>query len=307
MKLSVCIFTYNHERYIGQAIEGALSQQTDFDFEIVIGEDCSTDSTREIVKRYQELHPQKIRALLNADNLGMMANNSHTIKQGEGEYIAIMDGDDYWTCPEKLKAQVDFLDNNPEYVLCFHNAFILDLDGRIDENKTCCGDLHKSKITLADVIYDVSIPTSSLVFRKSALDGYPPVWFNQLNAPDRPLFLMLLKSGPGYYIDQTWGVYRKHLEGTWTGQHYQSRWLTFLQIYRIMNPYFNYLYDREFRKSEARVYYILAIRLIKDKMVKKAICMMRKYITLKSRRHETMQPLFLVNLIRFYIRYLLAR
>src|ERR1700722_19282110 len=141
MKLSVCIFTFNHEHFIGQAIEGALGQKTNFDFEIVVGEDCSTDSTRTIVMHYQECYPGKIRALLNPGNLGMMANNSRTIMECKGEYIALLDGDDYWTYENKLQAQVDFLENNSDYVLCFHNAGVLNLDGRIDGSKTCCGDL----------------------------------------------------------------------------------------------------------------------------------------------------------------------
>jgi glycosyltransferase involved in cell wall biosynthesis len=277
MLVSVCIFTYNHEHFIAQTIEGVLAQRTDFDFEIVIGEDCSADQTRKIVQSYQERYPQKIRALLQPVNLGMMKNNANTILQGRGDYIALLDGDDYWTYDRKLQVQVDFLDANPEYVFCFHDARILDMRKGWREG-TCCGVDHKKIISFADLICDVNIPTLGLLFRRSALINYPPPWFNGLNAPDRPLFLLLASNGPGYYFNETWGVYRLHEGGNWTGRHYQSRWLTHLQIYRVMNLHFNKVYDRSFCRCEARVAFALAVKLIKDKRPKRAICYMRKYM-----------------------------
>jgi glycosyltransferase involved in cell wall biosynthesis len=277
MKLSVCIFTYNHEPFIAQTIEGVLAQETDFDFEIVIGEDRSSDLTRNIVQSFQEQYPQKIRALLHQRNLGMMENCSYTISQGRGEYIAVLDGDDYWTNPQKLQAQVDFLEANPEYALCFHDARILALEGGWNK-ETCCGSDHQKIVSFEDIICDVHIPTSSLVFRRSALGNYPPAWLNSLNAPDRPLFLLLASNGPGYYFNETWGVYRKHMGGTWTSQHYQSRWLTHLQIYRVMNEYYKKVYDTSFCRCEAKAAYTLAMELIKDNKPDRAICCLRKYI-----------------------------
>jgi len=281
MKCSVCIFTFNHHDFIAETIEGVLSQQTHFDFEIVIGEDCSTDGTREIVESYQKRYPHKIRALLHPRNLGMMANNSYTVTQGQGEFIAVLDGDDYWINPLKLQTQVDFLEASPEYALCFHDARILNEDGSWNQH-TCCGVDHKKVVTFEDIICDVHIPTSSLVFRRKALTGYPPAWFNSLNAPDRPLFLMVASNGPGYYFNETWGVYRKHSGGTWTGQHYQSRWLTHLQIYKVMNRHYQNRYNSSFCKCESRAVYVLAYLLIEEKKLKRALCFMRKYIRLNG-------------------------
>jgi glycosyltransferase involved in cell wall biosynthesis len=276
MKVSVCIFTYNHEKFIAQAIESALSQVTEFEYEIVIGEDCSTDNTRSIIEAFRQRYPEKIVPIYNPTNLGMMANNSNTIMQCRGEYIALMDGDDYWTCSFKLKRQADLLDTHQQYVLCFHDAGVLDLQGKM-MRRTCCDQLKKQVVSFTDIVYNVSIPTLTLMFRRSELEGYPPAWFNDLNAPDRPLFLMLAHKGPGLFIKENWGVYRKHLNGAWTGQHYQSQWLTHLQIYKVMNRYFKRQYEGWFGKYETRVYYTLAVRLIMDMKSRRAVCFFRKF------------------------------
>ncbi|WP_268225679.1 glycosyltransferase [Sinomicrobium oceani] len=278
MKLSVCIFTYNHQAYIAETIEGALRQKTNFEFEIVVGEDCSTDGTRQIVEQYEKCYPQKVRAIYNKTNLGMMSNNSNTILQCKGDYIALLDGDDYWIDDKKLQNQVEFMDNNPKYSFCFHDGKILGKDGvLLDE--TCCGYMSKEEVKFEDVIFDVSIPTFSIVFRRNLLGGYPPSWFHTLNAPDRPLFLLLAQKGKGYYFNQCWGVYRLHDNGCWTGQNYQSRWLTHLQIFNTINSYYDQKYDKAFSKAKNKVYYILAIQLSKDGKLKRSVCFLKKFMT----------------------------
>ena len=125
MKVSVCIITYNHARFIGQALESALMQKTNFDYEIVIGEDCSTDNTGLICKKYAEMYPDKIRLLQNDKNLGVIENFKRTLYACKGEYVALLEGDDYWTDELKLQKQVDFLESNRDYAIVFHNAEIL--------------------------------------------------------------------------------------------------------------------------------------------------------------------------------------
>lgn len=306
LKLSVCIFTYNHENFISETIESALNQVTDFEYEIVIGEDCSTDSTGKIVRYYQQQHPGSIRALFNKRNLGMMENNSQTLLQCRGEYIALMDGDDYWIHNKKLQAQVDFLEANPSYSLCFHDAKILKIDGQWNHKSTCCGPENKRIVSFTDVICDVHIPTSSLVFRRTALHDYPPRWFGSLNAPDRPLFLMLTANGPGYYFKEIWSVYRQHPNGTWTGQHYQSQWLTHLQIYQVLNRHYNHKYDKAFCKCEKRAAYTLASRLMKENKVKRAFCFLRVYRRAGNGR-LAIRPAKWYRIIAFMLIYLKSR
>jgi glycosyltransferase involved in cell wall biosynthesis len=281
MKLSVCIFTFNHEKYIASAIESVLRQKTDFDFEIVIGEDCSTDATPRIVREYEKNYPEKIRANFNSSNLGIMANNSQSILQCKGEYIALLDGDDYWTADDKLQKQVAFLESNPDYAFCFHDGKILRQDNTF-ESFTCCGPEHQTHVELKDIICNVHIPTFSLVFRKNALGNYPPPWFSSLDAPDRPLFLLLASHGPGYYLNQCWAVYRKHNQGHWTGRTYQSQWLTHLKIYKVLNRHFDLMYDKEFCRCESEVLFILARKLLQDGYTTRSASYFKRYLKINA-------------------------
>jgi glycosyltransferase involved in cell wall biosynthesis len=120
IKVSVWMITYNHQNYISQAIESVLMQKTNFDFEIVIGEDCSTDNTRDIVKDYEIRHPKIIKAIYQEKNVGAMANAfKFTLPMCRGEYIAFLEGDDYWIDPFKLQKEVDFMEQNREFGLVY--------------------------------------------------------------------------------------------------------------------------------------------------------------------------------------------
>jgi len=126
--VSVLMTVYNHEHYLKKAIEGVLMQKTNFKYELIIGEDCSTDGSRKIVEFYQKKYPDIIRAMLNSKNLGMDSNGWQVTKAAKGKYLAICEGDDFWTDPNKLQIQVDFLERNPEYSGCYHSVKIIDED-----------------------------------------------------------------------------------------------------------------------------------------------------------------------------------
>ncbi|MFW6224678.1 MAG: glycosyltransferase [Bacteroidota bacterium] len=127
--LSICTLTYNHENFIAKTLDGFLSQETNFEFEIVIGEDASTDNTREIIKKYHSQFPDKIIILENEYNLGMVKNWVNALDGCEGKYIAFCEGDDYWTDPYKLQKQVDFLEANPEYGMVSSDVNLIDENG----------------------------------------------------------------------------------------------------------------------------------------------------------------------------------
>jgi glycosyltransferase involved in cell wall biosynthesis len=122
MKLSVCMITYNHDSYLAQAIESVLMQKTNFDFELVIGEDCSADRTREIVFDYQKKHPEVIRLVTSGQNVGAIKNQYRTEKACRGKYVAYCEGDDYWHCPNKLQKQVDYMESHPECALVYSDC-----------------------------------------------------------------------------------------------------------------------------------------------------------------------------------------
>ncbi|WP_129714874.1 glycosyltransferase [Pedobacter sp. SYP-B3415] len=129
--VSICCLTYNHEPYIAQAIEGFLMQQTSFAFEILVGDDLSTDGTTQILRRYAEQHPEKIRLFAREQNLGAVENHLRLIAEAKGRYIAMCDGDDFWTDPLKLQKQVGYLDTHPEAVICCHYTRVIDHHGKL--------------------------------------------------------------------------------------------------------------------------------------------------------------------------------
>ena len=127
--VSVCMITYNHEKYIRQAIESVLMQKTDFTIELIIGEDCSTDHTRNIAKEYAKNYPEIIYAQFPRENRGMVNNFFTVLQSAKGKYIAMCEGDDYWTDPYKLQKQVDFLEANPEYGMVSSDINLIDENG----------------------------------------------------------------------------------------------------------------------------------------------------------------------------------
>ena len=224
MKVTVSLITYNHAPFVAQAIESVLMQQTGFDFELLIGEDDSPDGTRQIVTDYQARYPGRIRLLLNdrknvvhvngkPTGLWNFANNLHNSR---GEYIALLDGDDYWTSPLKLQKQVDFLEQNRDCALCFHNVRIL------DEADPARQELHhtnpmRAQYGLEDLLRGNFMHTCSVMFR-SRLFGDFPSWFFKCSMGDWPLHVLNAQHGRIGYLDEVMAVYRKHGQGAWSGQ-----------------------------------------------------------------------------------------
>lgn len=206
--ISVCMITYNHENFISQAIEGVVTQITSFGLELVVGEDCSTDKTREICIQYKEKYPNIIKLNLPEKNVGPQANFINTIALCKGKYVALCEGDDYWTDPYKLQKQVDFLEKNPDYAMSAHNSIVL------GHNKTKYYDppLNQNVFTTEDIISrDWSIMTASIVFLKQAF--IIPDWFISMKSGDYTLQLLLSLNGKINYIPEYMSVYRKHLGG----------------------------------------------------------------------------------------------
>lgn len=215
-KVKICMVTYNHGPYIRQAIESVLAQKTDFDFELVIGEDCSTDETRKIVEDYQNRYPSKIRARLHPRNMGGYYNGTQTLLAcRDAEYIAFLDGDDYWTAPDKLQKQVDYLDRHPECSLCFHKAAV-ERDGQMGEVKRRqVGDIDR-QFSFDDIILENFIDVPTVLFRSPVLKNYPPVWLKQMPFGDWPLWILCAQQGKLAYLKDSMAAYRVHSGGLWS-------------------------------------------------------------------------------------------
>jgi glycosyltransferase involved in cell wall biosynthesis len=193
--VSVSIVTYNQEQYIKQTLDSVLAQVTNFPFEIVIGEDASTDQTRHICQMYADKHPDVIRVLDTPHNLGSVPNFMRTLKATRGKYIALLDGDDYWIDPQKLQKQVDLFEKDDKMSLCFTGR------KNYDENSATFEDVHEDKNTsrfyLNDFAQKTYFHTSTVMLRKPKNDA----WIDRLagfKIGDRPVYLSVLFEQKGY-------------------------------------------------------------------------------------------------------------
>jgi len=245
MKVSVAIFAYNHERFIRQAIDSALMQQVDFDYEIVIGEDCSMDDTRAIVADYQKRFPRRICLLLSEKNLGGRKNLTRTLRNCQGEYVALLDGDDYWTSPYKLQKQVDFLDSHPECAICFHEVTVFDEDGSGGPRNYCRADQKKIS-TLEDLLSKNFIPTCSVMYRNGLVNELPD-WYYAVPVGDWPFHILVAQHGNIGYIDEVMGAYRKHPGGVLSRLDRGELFLQDLEVLRQINAGLNFRYEDRIR------------------------------------------------------------
>lgn len=162
--LTICTIAYNQEKFITQTLEGIVMQRTDFKFEAVVADDASTDGTVKLIAGYAERYPGIIKPVLRDKNLGMIGNFTDVLSRMTGKYIALCEGDDYWTDPLKLQKQVDFLEANPGYAVCFHSVKILTADGKLID------DFAREVPETTD-IYELGngnyIRTASVVFRNN--------------------------------------------------------------------------------------------------------------------------------------------
>lgn len=214
--VSVCMITFNHKKYISEAIEGVLMQKTNFSFEMVIGEDCSTDGTREIVFDYAKKYPNIIRVITSEKNVGMINNLNRTLNACKGKYIAMCEGDDYWIDPYKLQKQVDFLEANPEYSLCVGGFKKVNVYNNKTENiiKKITGVEKNEKgysFTLNDTQKGWITKTLTAFFKndKNVIKKLNKYKYGR----DINLFYHILKTGKGFYFTEILGVYRIHEGG----------------------------------------------------------------------------------------------
>lgn len=206
-KLSVCMITYGHEKYIREAIEGVLVQQCNFEIELIISNDCSPDNTDKVIQDILDKNEIKIvvKYFKHETNLGTMPNFIFALQQCSGQYIALCEGDDYWTDPLKLRKQVDFLDQNLEYVLCFHNVDIEKTNGEIVEDFiTKVPENYETLETLARL--GNYIHTPSVVFR-NIIKKFP-FEFEFSPIGDYFLYIMLAENGKIKLLEEKMAVYR---------------------------------------------------------------------------------------------------
>jgi glycosyltransferase involved in cell wall biosynthesis len=255
VKVSVSMITYNHENFIAQAIDSILMQQVNFDYEVVIGEDCSTDNTRDIVIDYQNRYPDKIHLLLHKKNVGAINNEIQVYKACQGEYIAWLEGDDYWTSPHKLQKQSDFLDNHPECSSCFHSVVELYEDGR--QELFIPPPIHKKFYTLENLFHGCFIDSCSFMFRNHLWDDFPD-WFYETGIGDFEQFFFSAQNGYIGYIDEAMGVYRAY-GGFYTTSGPVDKLTNRIKMFENINAHLNFKYDAIIKQIISQCHHALAV------------------------------------------------
>lgn len=255
--VSVNTITYNQAPFIHGCIEGVLMQKTNFAYELVIGEDCSTDGTREIVQEYAKKNPEIIRVITSESNVGIIKNAIRTSLACRGKYIALCEGDDYWTDPLKLQKQVDFLETHPKYPICFHPVIWREeKTGKM--RKTYYGAPGvKDFYTLDDLLERSNfLPTASVVFRNFSIKELP-AWFSQVPIGDIAAHVINLYNSSSErigFIDEPMAVYRRHRGGTHGGNTLIKNRLALIQTYLLLGKNLNLEKRTAWQKGISKLY-----------------------------------------------------
>ena len=240
VKVSIQCLVYNHEPYLRQCLDGFVMQKTSFRFEAIIHDDVSTDGSADIIREYARKYPEIIKPIYETENQYSKHDDSllRVLKKAmTGEYIAICEGDDYWTDPLKLQKQVDYLESHPECALCFHNAIQHWQDGSQPDSPF--SELEERDYTGLEVTENWIIPTASMVYRSSCLPQYETL-MKKAKRPftfgDTPLAAACANCGTLHALKDTMSVYRRTPD-SFTLRHsakqYYATGLSWLEFFRV--------------------------------------------------------------------------
>ncbi|MDQ7085032.1 MAG: glycosyltransferase [Sulfurovum sp.] len=212
--VSICSITYNHEKFIEEALDSFLMQETNLPFEIIIDDDFSKDETASIIRKYERNFPRIVKARLRTNNIGMINNYTKNVARAKGKYIALCEGDDYWTDAKKIQRQVDFLDKNTTFVFCFH-----DYDTWNEEEKTYIKNVSahhsnfpiNSEYSATKILLGPFVTATLTLMYRNILDR--PLCLNTLPFGDKSFEKLLAFYGKGYFLNDSMACYRNHAKG----------------------------------------------------------------------------------------------
>ena len=265
--VSVVCLCYNHAATVAQSIESVLSQQTDFPFELIVHDDASTDGSADIIRAYAEKYPGIVVPVLQTENRFSSCNLAETYIAPllRGTYVAICEGDDYWTAPDKLQVQTDLMRADPEITMCFHA--VEELSGeRVSVFRPCKADgpVPSSLIVRRGGMF---CPSASIMVRRDIADLWPE-FRKAADVYDYPLQVLAAAKGKVWYTDRVMAAYRFRLAGSWTAQHAdatdyahienETRWLGMFGEYTggafqtDIDYHLAHLWFTEYRKSPSK-------------------------------------------------------
>jgi len=281
--VSICCITYNHENYIRDAIEGFLMQKTDFPFEIIIHDDASTDATADIIREYEEKHPDIIKPIYQTENQYSKGEKValFTYKAARGRYIALCEGDDYWIDPLKLQKQITEMEKHPECYISFHPAIRRRVDG---SRKDGMLGLHSDKITIfstEEVILGGGgfMHTGSIVLNRSAVPRIMSFFdiAGEIHVGDYYTQILGAENGGALYLSDVMSVYRAGVPGSWSERmgsdpNYLCIWFhSFIACNDKMNTFTKNKYSSLFETHNKQIYSRLIWSVYHDIDTKKSI------------------------------------
>lgn len=263
MLVSVYCLTYNHEKYIRDTLEGFVSQKTDFEYEVFVHDDASTDHTADIILEYAQKYPDLIKPILQKENQyskGVSILRTHIWPRMTGKYIAACEGDDYWCDPDKLQSQVSFLEEHPDYTACAHNTMILNLQN--GKKRLFIPAQKAGTIPIKQIIEWKKPPhISSLVYKRKLREEAFEFTRVVPGMGDYPLTLWLMSKGNIYYMPQVMSVYRSGVEGSWTQRNGNAagiadKKIKVLEAFNIKTDYsYSKIVNCTIEKFRAEYYY----------------------------------------------------
>ena len=271
--VSICVVTYQHAKYIRQALDSFLAQKCDFDFEILIHDDASTDGAADIIAEYEQRYPDKIRAILQKENQYSQGitniSGAFNFPRARGKYIALCDGDDYWCDENKLAIQVAYMEKHLDCMLCVHSAKVVNDNGDfIDRN--LMRPYQKNTVLSPKQVLDKkgAFAFGSMLLRKEVVEDLPR-YYVDCPVGDRPLELMAIERGNVYYIDRPMSAYRFNGAGSWTSSmksgDYQRKQEVYARqmskMYKEFDQKTNCRFHREAVLAAHRLFFLTRVNL----------------------------------------------
>ncbi|PWU08274.1 MAG: hypothetical protein C5B51_08105 [Terriglobia bacterium] len=237
MIVSTIVVTYNHARYIGQALDSVLTQELGSEQEVLVCDDCSSDRTPDIVRQYQRVQPDQITLLASQVNRFDWSLIAEAVDRARGEYIAFLEGDDYWTSPQKLTRQVAFLAANHDCSCCFHNVLVLDESRR--QRPHLYNHCERTFWTLPDVLRNCFFQAGSTIFPAQIMRRWfqSPLVQCPIESGDWALNVFAAQQGSIGYVDEVMSVYRLHDRGIWSSLEQTAKFERILRFYRAVAPH----------------------------------------------------------------------
>lgn len=253
MKVSVVIATYNHAAFIDQCLDSVLAQETAFAFEIVVSEDASTDGTTGIIRAWQTRYPEQVRLILSARNERSNRVIARGFEAARGDYVALLDGDDFWTSPDKLARQAALLDAEPGLSLCFTNAEVVDPAGA-PVGRQWTPHRIGTRLALDDLWQGNPFATCGSLFRRSCLPAIPAWYDGFFPVTDWPLYILFAEQGDIGFIDEPMGAYRLHPGGLYSAQADAAKLAAMDSLFRRLEAHLDQRHGAALRAGHHRYF-----------------------------------------------------